>query len=430
MDAVKRKHRDFIQNIAIVLLSLSAAALFTQAQLYQPEAQTDGSYFSQPLSPGSTAPTELTDLAAPVRVAVTGAYPYGRYGDLRLTTRSDGFGPLATLLRDALSSAASLVPCDAEEFLSALSGVSVYYDFLDPLPLPILAGLVGAAPAGGDAISAQRLVLSGREDAGVQLYLWDGGTSYLRCGTVVSYADLSSLVGTYELGTAVFAFDSWQTEDHAAMLAPCSLFLLDQPEFPALTASDPLSSTDWLLSALGFNPHTNYRYWEANGSQVIMEGDSSLRIQTDGTVLYQSGGQPVLEILPGLEADTPALSDAVLGVKALLSPLLEDVSGDADLYLRAVQRTGGETVLRFGYQVEGLPIRFADGGCAAEVTLEGTAVTKMTLRFRQYAVSGEASRLLPLKQALAIAAGHPGAEMSIGYADNGGGTVSAQWLLD
>ena len=41
----------------------------------------------------------------------------------------------------------------------------------------------------------------------------------------------------------------------------------------------------------------------------------------------------------------------------------------------------------------------------------------------------EPSLLLPLQQALAIAARYGNAELSIGYADSGSGTVSAQWLI-
>ena len=76
-------------------------------------------------------------------------------------------------------------------------------------------------------------------------------------------------------------------------------------------------------------------------------------------------------------------------------------SSSAAFYLLELQQSGATSVLRFGYHVDGLPIRFSDGGFAAEVTLEGSEVTKLSLRFRQYTLSDESARLLPLKQALA-----------------------------
>ena len=54
----------------------------------------------------------------------------------------------------------------------------------------------------------------------------------------------------------------------------------------------------------------------------------------------------------------------------------------------------------------------------------------MTLCFRQYTAEGESSLLLPLKQAIAIAAQQPGKELFLAYTDSGGDTVSAAWLLE
>ena len=428
MDAARRKRRDFIQNITIVLLSLLAVALFTQTQLYNLE--DNGGYFRQNTalpSSASPAPEALTDVAAPVRVAVTGAYPYGRYANISLTTKSDDFAPLGTLLGEALGTADSFAASTSQAFLKALSGVSIYYDFLSPLPLSTVAGLVGAALP-DSAATVRHLVLFPHDDGTVGLSLWDGGETYLTCTISVPAADIADTVGRYELGTAAFAFDDWNGEAPVNGLSPCSLFLLEQPEYSVLSASDPLSSTDWLLTALGFNPHTNFRYSESSGTQVIMEGDSSLRIHTDGTVLYQSGSQPVLKI--GSVQEALSVNETVLGTEGLLSSLLGNFSSSAAFYLLELQQSGATSVLRFGYHVDGLPIRFSDGGFAAEVTLEGSEVTKLSLRFRQYTLSDESARLLPLKQALAIAAGHPGAELAVGYADNNGDTVSAQWLLE
>ena len=64
------------------------------------------------------------------------------------------------------------------------------------------------------------------------------------------------------------------------------------------------------------------------------------------------------------------------------------------------------------------------------VCLAGGVISDMTFRVRQYTVEGTASLLLPLRQALAIAAQQEGAELSIGYADGGAGTISAGWLAE
>ena len=74
-------------------------------------------------------------------------------------------------------------------------------------------------------------------------------------------------------------------------------------------------------------------------------------------------------------------------------------------------------------------MRFQDGGFAAEVTLTGSGVTALTVRFRQYIPTGESSLLLPLAQALAVAAGDPGKELSVGYVERNG-ECRACWLSD
>ena len=64
------------------------------------------------------------------------------------------------------------------------------------------------------------------------------------------------------------------------------------------------------------------------------------------------------------------------------------------------------------------------------MVLSGTCVSALTLCFRQYTAEGESSLLLPLKQAIAIAAQQPGKELFLAYTDSGGDTVSAAWLLE
>ena len=114
----------------------------------------------------------------------------------------------------------------------------------------------------------------------------------------------------------------------------------------------------------------------------------------------------------------------------MLEQLTEDRSGEARLYLESVSQGGATPQLLIGYQIDGVPNRFSAGGHAAELTLSGTSVTRLTLRFRQYSTAGETSLLLPRRQTLAIAAEHPGTELAVGYADGGGDSVSASWLAD
>lgn len=424
MEELSRNRRNLIQNILITLLSISALALFTQTQLYSLNLTAGVDAASGTAGPSLSA--GAAELAAPVRVAVTG--DYGRYGSVALTTGDESFiDPLGRRLLEALGSARDYTACTQEDFLKALSGPSLYYDFLNPLPLSVLAGLLdgGTEVSPREDLSARRLLIA-LQESGAALYLWDGGAECFRASTAVSAESLGQVIGRYELGAAAFAMDA-EPDTPERTLNPCSLLPAEPPLLPAFTAGDPLASTDWLLTALGFNPRSRTRHTESNGTELIMDGDRTLRVRPDNSVQYQSGEDPSLRITAA--GEIPTAREAALGAGTLLSGLLGNVSGEAQPYLRSIRRSGEVTVLRFGYQARGVPVLFQDGGFAAEVTLTGTSVTAMTLRFRQYTLLDEPSLLLPLAQALAVAAATPGKELSIGYVERGG-ECRAAWLCE
>lgn len=420
MGEQRRDRRNLVQNLLITLLALSAAVLFTQTQLYNLNLTTS----EAPPGPAQSA-APAAELAAPVRTAVTG--DYGRCGGLTCTTGDPVFAdPLGRRLLEALGSARDYVPCSRGDFLRALRGPSLYYDFLEPLPLSVLAGLLGGGEdvSPREDLSARRLLIVPQE-GGAVLYLWDGGENCFRASTAVSSDSLEQVISRYELGDASFAMDGGGLERE---LDPCSLLPAQPPELPSFTLGDPLAGgTDWLLSALGFNPRSRTRHTESSGTELIIDGDRTLRIRPDNTIHYQSGNEPILRVKAA--GDLPTAREAALGAGSLLGSLLAPVSGELQPWLQSLRRSGDVTALRFGYQLKGVPVRFQDGGFAAEITLTGSAVTALSLRFRQYNAAEEPSLLLPLPQALAVAAASPGKELSIGYVERGG-ECRAYWLSD
>lgn len=420
MGEQRQDRRNLVQNILITLLALSAAVLFTQTQLYNLNLTTS----EAPSGPAQSA-APAAELAAPVRTAVTG--DYGRCGGLTCTTGDPVFAdPLGRRLLEALGSARDYAPCSRGDFLRALRGPSLYYDFLEPLPLSVLAGLLGGGEdvSPREDLSARRLLIVPQE-GGAVLYLWDGGENCFRASTAVSSDSLEQVISRYELGDASFAMDGGDLERE---LDPCSLLPAQPPELPSFTLGNPLAGgTDWLLSALGFNPRSRTRHTESSGTELIIDGDRTLRIRPDNTIHYQSGNEPILRVKAA--GDLPTAREAALGAGSLLGSLLAPVSGELQPWLQSLRRSGDVTALRFGYQLKGVPVRFQDGGFAAEITLTGSAVTALSLRFRQYNAAEEPSLLLPLPQALAVAAASPGKELSIGYVERGG-ECRAYWLSD
>ena len=227
MNETQKSRRDFIQNIAIAVLTVSAVLLFVQSQAYTLGASSSFSkLFSGPdVQTGTTIVPQQEDASLSIPVHVSVASSYGRYGDISITTADDEFLSLRQLLEQALGSAQSVSLSTSQTFLSALSGTSVYYDFLSPLPLSVLTDLTQAAfPQ--NQLSTWHMVIA-EESGSVFLHCWDGESRYYRSRTAIPAEDLQEVVELYELGNAFFAFES--DDPNAQTLAPLSLFPEETP---------------------------------------------------------------------------------------------------------------------------------------------------------------------------------------------------------
>ena len=354
-----------------------------------------------------------------MRAAVTGEY--GRYASVTLTTGEDRFIPIKTLLREVLGSARNRTDSTQAAFLEALGKTSVYCDFLSALPAAYLADLMGLST---DSSLSIRALAAVEEKGQVILLLWDGVSHYYQCATAVQTSTLTEVLDHFELGVSTFAFED--SSGYGQRLSPLSLFPDPLPELPQLTLSAASVPTETLLSALGFNPHTNSRYQDASGAEVVVEGDRVIRISASGAFSYTSGGEAALSI--DASGTEPTVREAVTGVQSLLDALMPE--GEARLYLLSLTQNGSEATLTFGYQLGGVPIRFADGSHAAEVRIEGQSITAFSLRLRRYTLTERDSLLLPLALSRAIAQRYPGCELTVAYIDSYGESVGASWIAD
>ena len=423
MDHQTKTRRDRLQNLLIVLLSVSAVLLFAQNQMANLNRTWSDGHWGSLLDPAPTPVNEvntLADLAAPVRVSVAAAN--GRCGLLYATTADTSLSQLSTLLGSALGSAGTWTECNDQTFRAALDH-GAYFDFLNELPLPILAGLLGTEPAGNTSFSARQAVLCPDQD-GVRLYLRSEDGTCRVCSTAVQTEVLSAEMALYQADGTFFAFEGGESY---AQLDPYTLLPHETPESAVLTVGNSLSDSSTLLRQLDFNPYTKYRYTEKGGTEVIVEEPRTLRLQTDGTVVYQAGdGDTTLSVSSAGETATAV--EAVLGTRSLAETVLAGHLGETALYLESITATDTGWLVRFGFQYNGVPILFSDGSCGAEFQLTGSAITHFALHFRQYAASSESSSPLPLSLAVAIADSQPGAELVTGYVDEGGTSVSLSWL--
>ena len=413
---MSRAAKNKLQNLLIVPPSLTAAPLFLpNRRLTQGESSLLSRLFADPGAAVTDSAAQAETAALPLRFAAAG--DYAAYGSLGMTTADEAFSSPGSLLREALGSASGRQTADEAAFLAALGGTSLYYDFLTALPASLLGRHLDCeVPQGLEQV---RHLLLSVQGGSVFLYCGDG-ERFLRYQTKVSAGDLTALVNTCELPGVVFAGQLSQAEG----LAPLSLLPSEDISLSQLSAAS-CAAESALWNLLGFNPRTNNYYLESDGTQVILEGESTLRLQPGAVIRYEGRGLSL--------SDQGSFSDAGDAVEAgdrFLSALLQSCSSGTGLLLRQVQATEDGWTMDFDYHAGGYPIRSGSGEAMASLTLQGTEIAELELTLRRYTVTEESAPLLPLTQALAISRRYAGAEVSLGYLDGGGDTLSAGWLAE
>ena len=421
---------DRLQNIVILLLSLSAVFLLLQTPLFgtfsdQTLPELAESLFSAEPSANSAVEVELSGLAAPVRVVYTGEFT--RCGSDALTMTDDGFGRAGAFLGEALGSAGAMVPATEAAFLDALEKNGIYYDFTTGLPLEILCDTLGVSiPISHDIFVRRALLcLDGNR---ADLYLLDRNGTCCTFSTALQGAALAEFLSSLEGIAADFAL----TEGAAyAELSPFTLIMAEPTQRCLLSASGSLTSDlSELLRLAEFNPHTENRYTESSGTTVVREAYGTLRITADGTVTYRNGSAEAGALYTiNTDRSVASLTESVAAAQRLASTLLQNSIGAASLYLSGVEETAKGCTVTLDYAVNGTPLRFADGSHAVSVTVEGRSITAFSLHFRSYALTDVPALLLPIRQAAAIARkNHAGSELSAFYVDSGADSVGVSWL--
>lgn len=432
MNTEREKQVNRVQNLSIFLLTLAAVVLLINLPLFGALSDTSvleltRERLRREASAGEAVQAnDSLSYALPVRIVYTNGFV--RLGVGALTTLSDEFEHAGTFLGEALGSANGGHLISEIAFLNALWGEGLYFDFTTPLPVELLAELLGVTAPPEPADVRRLLLVSGEGDA--VLFIQDGEGRSLRFGTAVSSAALRDFL----------ASQSGNEVDFAGLLgigfsglSPYTL-LFHNPLRYVLTASNALAGNeDEFLRRAEFNPHTENRFTESSGTVIVREVSSTLYLRPDGTVAYLGSDNPApgsLYNVHAAEPGFPTMAEAASAAQALASSILQAASGEAALYLSESRQDNGIYEFQFDRMAGGAPIRYADGSHAASVTVEGRRITAFTIKARHYTLSEDSALLLPFTQAAAIAAGWNGAELVDAYVDNGAETLYPVWLAE
>ena len=425
----KKRLIALLQDVILAALTLSALWLLAQTPLFS-GGWSDRVQAILTAGPQSGGPAQAADLSAAApsfHAVITSEAEYGRYGRLYVPAEDELCAQLSPLLRDAVGSASGEGARTAEQTLwDALDSPSVYLDLTVRLPLAAVAACLGAEGGGPDQM-VRYLALTTEGAGGTALYLADGEGTIFRYETALPPQAVRELAEDFAPNSAGFAFES-----HYATLSPYAVLVADLAVPPELRGETPPGCTlDNLLAALDFNTHIMSSYTDPGGAEVVRETPRTLRFAPGGAVSY-TGDQTVTSPLYRVSAagEVPTAGEA-LQAAANLADLLTEAAGASPLALCALEETASGWRAAFRFQPGGIPVRFAGGGAAEEalsVTITGRTITAFAYRCRLYTDLETPSLFLPPVQAAALASIYPDADLSVGYIDDGAGTLEAQWL--
>lgn len=413
---MSKKLVDRLQNVALVVLTLSAVFLLLSFFHLRGgwTARFQTLLAVRPAAGGQEEASGVGELLAAPHIMVTSDSEYGRCGRLYTPAGDALLEKMLPLFGEALGSADQVGAAADQTLRAGLGRSSLYLDLTVELPLEVVAAWLGERTVFDRAVRAMALTTEGRDTA--VLYLCGGEGEIFRYFTALPASAVEALTESVSPNGSLFAY-----ETNYAPLAPYTVLVREAEGLPQVRSELPATYSSYrLLTALDFNAHTNSRYAEPGGTEVVMDGRRTLRIGPEGTVTYDSG-----------EEDAGGRGGALEALRAAGS-LAAALTGGVDaspLYLRRLEEREDGYLVGFQYQVEGVPVRFPDEADALTVLVRGAGIAEFTCRCRTYVPEEEASVLLPPIMAAAIASLYPEGELSLGYVDSGSGRLHADWLV-
>lgn len=417
-----RRHKavDRLQNLALLLLTLSA--LFLLSRLMVTGSGWAGLQELLPAGPSGGRPDQTVDLGEVMpafHLVVTGDSEYGRY--TQLSADGGDLQQILPLFQEALGSATVVGAAADKTLQEALACPSLYLDLTVELPSAVVTAWLGEGDGFGRNVRAMALAAEDGESAFLYLRSEDG--SIFRYNTALPVSAVTEITDSLSPNGGSFAYES-----NFAPLAPYTVLVAQPPEVPRVQGDLPAGYTAYnLLTALDFNAHTNARYPESDGTEVVVESPRLLRLSPDGQVTYACDGETTSALyrVP-CAGESPTAAEAVQAAGNLAAVLTESTAA-SPLYLRSLTQSEGGYRVTFGYQVEGVSVFFPNDAPGLTVNISGTAITSFVYRCREYTAAEETESLMPSEMAVAIASLSPGSGLSVGYVDNGT-EVAARWL--
>jgi len=430
-----RLHRTEIiergKTLLIVLLFLSAcffadrSGILGKGGLSAVQTRLAAVLHVNDTGPDDSGSREYAAAARP-QVMTVSPEPGTRYGAAFCGEVDDTYERFAAYLGEALGTAGQSEPVTWEQWRSAVSGMGVFFDFIDPQSLVCLAAWQGVSMPDSVADGYARRLFLSVEKSAVRLYFIsaDSGMAYC-CDTALDSAAVESRMEAYRSNGTYFAFE----REEAAVLDPNSVIVpgADEVRSVSVSAGVPAGTQESILQLFGMNSITATSYLEARGTTVYLDGDSTLRMGRDGVIDYeQESGRSAADMdLHGV-SELPNIVDRLY---RMVLELAGEESDCAELRLTAASYDRGkdEYYVSFSYFIDGMQVCYAAGD-TAKFTVTGGTLTQARICLRQYQFTGENQTPLPAVQASALVSAAGGKDMARVYQDLGD-RVTVSWRM-
>ena len=421
---LNKKAIDFLQNVTLLLLLGSALFLITRLPIAQDiwDDHTTGLLDASVATTNTQRPGDLSSSIGSIHLVATGDKEYGRFSQLYLDPETPVFSELIPLFREALGSAVDSGSVADSVLQGALDYPGFFLDMTSALPIQIIAAWLGESTALDLEVMALALTTEAGDNA--TLYLCCSDQTILQYSTALPSSAILSAMDAFSPNGGSFAFESVHSG-----LAPYTVLANEISALSNMYAALPDGYSAYnLLTALDFNAHTNSRYTERNGTEVIEESPRTLRISPDGTVNYSGDEDATSPLyLVSHTGETASAAETLLSGIELASALTAGTDAGA-LFLYAQTETDDGWHLAFHYELNGIPVLLSGGKPALSITIRNNVIIAFTYCCRSFTASEESAPLLPPAMAAAIAAEGSGTDLSLGYIDTDPDLLAAQWL--
>ena len=413
----------------IVLLTASALLLGMRTRLFDDIFKTipffgNVAVFVRGSGAADSAPsgTILKEAAQPLTIVITNedGERYGVRYDTAL--RNAVYDRTSSILGEALGSATASREISEDEWRAALSGPGVYFEYISPVTLSILDGWLIRAripSTAGDASLRRVFVAFGEDRSSVYYQNNDNGLFF--AADTASSAGKAQELEIYSPNGALFAFE---TGIPTAENAPYTIIM--QESLHSEIRVLPQHTTDELvtmtLDALGHGNETYTPRFDSEGALVHVGIQFNITTSAFGHVAYRRTDMAQPDSTAHILSDSQAIEMARL----VVGDTINSVGSSAEVFFEKLEYgiSGARTVF-FGYYIAGGRIHLQDDRYAAWITIVDGTITELELVYRSFAFTGEQTRLLPERQALASAGG----EFILSYTDTGVERLQPSWTL-